>query len=96
MGCAWVVSASILIFDSPELHPRISPEELAYLEPYCLKKQNGKKVTTADLIYILTNSTVFKLIRISSAVVDETNSIFFLPNRMELHLREFQSCYGKM
>jgi hypothetical protein len=38
------VLAIFLIHDSPDTHPRISAEELAYLEPYCLKKQPGKKV----------------------------------------------------
>ena len=48
LGCAWVILASVLIYDSPELHPRISPVELTYLEPYCLKKQNGKKVNITN------------------------------------------------
>jgi hypothetical protein len=43
-GVVWVVLAIFLIHDSPDTHPRISAEELAYLEPYCLKKQPGKKV----------------------------------------------------
>jgi len=46
MGAVWVVMAIFFIHDSPEIHPRIEIEELSYLEPYCMKKQNGKKVSS--------------------------------------------------
>nr|CAH0107217.1 unnamed protein product [Daphnia galeata] len=42
-GAVWVVLAIFLIHDSPDTHPRISIDELTYLEPYYLKKQPGKK-----------------------------------------------------
>ncbi len=42
--------AVFFVHDSPETHPRISSDELSYLEPYCLKKQPGKKVLTWQMM----------------------------------------------
>ncbi|XP_046649856.1 sialin-like [Daphnia pulicaria] len=57
-GVVWVVLAIFLIHDSPDTHPRISAEELAYLEPYCLKKQPGKKYNSIPWKGILTSGPV--------------------------------------
>ena len=45
LGVVWVVMAFFLIYDSPDQHPRISAQELSFLEPYCMKKQYGKRVS---------------------------------------------------
>lgn len=51
LGVIWVVLAIFLVHDSPETHPRITNDELTFLEPYCLKKQHGKKVHNACLLF---------------------------------------------
>lgn len=43
LGVVWVVLAQLLIFDSPEEHPRISPQERHHLEPYSMKAHCGNR-----------------------------------------------------
>lgn len=58
LGVIWVVLAIFLVHDSPETHPRITNDELTFLEPYCLKKQHGKKYNSIPWKGILTSGPV--------------------------------------
>ncbi|KAI9554402.1 hypothetical protein GHT06_019674 [Daphnia sinensis] len=58
LGVIWVVLAIFLVHDSPETHPRITNDELTFLEPYCLKKQPGKKYNSIPWKGILTSGPV--------------------------------------
>ena len=68
IGIVWVLLAFYLIYDSPEIHPRISFQELSYLEPYCLKMQDGRKVMFHSFFSFI-KCTVFMIFTVFSNLI---------------------------